>query len=49
MTDDRAFWELMRQALLMAVDAIERRFLPDVQRTADVRKALKQMRRVQQH
>ena len=49
MNEDRAFWELIRQALLMAVDAIERRHLPELQRTADVRKALKQLRRGPQH
>ena len=41
MTDDREFWMLVRQALLLFVDAIERRFLPDVVRTAEVRRALK--------
>jgi hypothetical protein len=38
---DREFWMLVRQALLMFVDAIERRFLPDVQRTAEARRLLK--------
>jgi hypothetical protein len=39
--DDREFWMLVRQALLMFVDAIERRWLPDVVRTAEARRALR--------
>jgi hypothetical protein len=38
---DREFWTLIRQALLMFVDAIERRYLPDVTRTAEVRRMAK--------
>ena len=38
---DREFWELVRQALLMAVDAIERRYLPGAARTAELRKMAK--------
>jgi len=39
---DREFWQLIRQALLMAVDALERRYLPDLQRTAELRRQAKQ-------
>ena len=38
---EREFWSLIRQALLMFVDAIERRFLADAQRTAELRKLAK--------
>jgi len=38
---EREFWSLIRQALLMFVDAIERRFLPGAQRTAELRKLAK--------
>lgn len=36
---DKEFWLLVRQALLMFVDAIERRY--DLRRTAELRKANK--------
>ena len=36
MMEDRAFWLAVRQALLMVVDAIERRY--GLQRTAELRK-----------
>jgi hypothetical protein len=39
---DREFWALVRQALLMFVDAIERRYLPDMTRTAEARRMAKQ-------
>ena len=42
MTEDRQFWMAIRQALLMVLDAIERRYLPDVIRTAELRKQAKQ-------
>ena len=37
--DDRALWLAIRQALLMIVDAIERRY--GLKRTAEMRKDLK--------
>ena len=39
---DREFWLAVRQALLMLLDALERRHLPDVTRTAELRKLAKQ-------
>ena len=39
---DREFWLAIRQALLSLVDALERRHLPGVQRTAELRKQAKQ-------
>ena len=37
--EDREFWLVFRQALLMIVDAIERRLrLPPEQRTAEMRR-----------
>lgn len=39
MADEREFWMLIRQALLLLVDAIERRL--DIARTAELRKQSK--------
>ena len=40
---DRDFWLLLRQALLLMVDAIERRM--DMARTADLRREVKRQSR----
>ena len=42
-TSDRDFWLLIRQALLLAVDAIERRM--GLGRTAELRRELKRQSR----
>ena len=42
MSDEARFWELVRQALLLFVDAIERYKMQCKQRTAELRKAAKQ-------
>ena len=39
---EHEFWLAIRQALAMAMDAIERRFLPAVMRTSVARKLAKQ-------
>ena len=39
---DREFWLALRQAILMFLDALERYKLPDVTRTAELRKQAKQ-------
>ena len=41
MMDDSKFWEQVRQALLMFVDAIERRYMPGARCTAELRKEAK--------
>ena len=38
---DREFWLAVRQTLLMFLDALERYRLPDVTRTAELRKLMK--------
>jgi hypothetical protein len=40
-TDEAQFWRLVRQSLLMFVDAIERRFMPGERRTAELRKRMR--------
>lgn len=44
MNDDTKFWELVRQALLLFVDAIERYKMQCKQRTAELRKLAKEDR-----
>ena len=39
---DREFWLAVRQAMLMFLDALERYKLPDVIRTAELRRREKQ-------
>lgn len=35
---DREFWLAVRQAILLFLDAIERKYLPDITRTSEIRK-----------
>jgi len=42
---DRKFWEIVRQAALLFVDAIERRYRPGDPRTADLRRERKRQSR----
>jgi hypothetical protein len=49
MSEDQEFWTMVRQILLLAVDAVERFKLHSKQRTADLRKAVREERHDDRH